>query len=222
MHIFDDGAETIMTIRGASAAGYAEEEATSGCPAPPMGAPASLVKNIEALAGIVGDLAVYHPLTVVLFGSLARYLEGCALSHAPQDIDLLVVGDDVPPAVENRDYGCPVEFVRFRDYPFRQIAKSLRYDSRPLALSKLYGNQLLHRQAHNVIAACLLLGDRYREFGIEQIEIEGREDPRDYATQRVLYGRHWWARICAYARKRRGPFRRFSDKVVQRYEFDAD
>ena len=128
----------------------------------------------------------------------------------------------VPPAVEDRDYGCPVEIVRFREYPFCQIAKSLRYDSKPLALSKLYGNQLLHRQAHAVIAACLLLGDRYRDFGIEQIEIAGREDPRDYAAQRVLHGELWWKRICAYTRKRRGPWLRFSDRLVLRYEFDAD
>lgn len=211
-----------MTIRNTDTGGRWADAAGIGCPAPPRGTPALLAEHIEALAGVVRDLAVYHPRAVVLFGSLARYLAGRVLDHAPRDIDLLVVGDDVPPVVENRDYGCPVEFVRFREYPIRQIAKSLRYDSRPLALSKLYSNQLLHRQAHNVIAACLLLGDRYRAFGIEQIEIDGREDSRDYAAQLVLYGGPWWARICAYTRRRRGPFRRFSDKVVERYEFDAD
>jgi len=211
-----------MTMRSAHQSGIAADDAMAAYPSPPKGATVSLVKNIATLADIVQDLTAYHPRAVVLFGSLARYLAGSVLDHAPRDIDMLVVGDDVPPVVESRNYGCPLEIVRFREYPFCQIAKSLRYDSRPLALSKLYGNQLLHRQAHAVIAACLLLGDRYRDFGIEQIEIAGREDRRDYAAQRVLYGRPWWDRICAYARKRRGPLRRFSDRLVLRYEFDAD
>jgi hypothetical protein len=109
-----------------------------------------------------------------------------------------------------------------RTHVLVEIARSLRYDSRPVALSKLYGNQLIKQQANRVIAASLLLGPDYRSFGIEQIEVDGLEDPRDYSVHQVLLGRAWWRQIVEFARERRGPFKRFSDKIVQRDVFVAD
>jgi hypothetical protein len=151
---------------------------------------------------------------------MARCLAGVEAEHIPSDIDLMVVGDNPPLEVEHKDYGYVVELHRFRVYQFVDIARSLRYDSKPVALSKLYGSVLAKQHARNVIAACLLLGPSYNDFGIEQIEVEAGIDRRDYSIHRVLAGRQWWDRISAYARERRGPLKRFSDKLVSQYEFE--
>jgi hypothetical protein len=172
------------------------------------------------LTDIVRDLNDHHPRVVLLFGSMARMLAGMETVHFPHDIDLLVVGDQIPVSLEKKDYGFPTEMIRMRTHTLTEIARSLRYDSRPLALAKLYGKQLTQQHAAPVIAACLLLGSAYRAFGIEQIELDGLEDQRDYSVHQVLLGRRWWRKIVAYARERRGPLRRLSDKIVQRNIFE--
>lgn len=180
-----------------------------------------LQEKLKILPRIVKDLEAYHPRAVLLFGSMARVQAGIDTEHIPEDIDLLVVGDQIPVAFEAKYYGCPTEITRMRTHTITEIARSLRYDSRPVALSKLYGNQLIKQQASNVIAASLLLGPGYRAFGIEQIEQDGREDQRDYSVHQVLLGGKWWRQIIDYARERRGPLKRFSDKIVQRDLFVA-
>lgn len=176
---------------------------------------------LDILLGIVSDLKHHHPRVVLLFGSLARMLSGVDVAQAPNDIDLLVVGDQIPLYLESKNYGFPVEMIRMRTHTLTEIARSLRYDSRPMALAKLYGNQLVKQHASPVIAACLLLGSAYRAFGIEQIELEGREDPRDYSVHHVLTGHRWWGQLVDYARERRGPLKRLSDKIVRRDLFVA-
>jgi hypothetical protein len=57
------------------------------------------------------------------------------------------------------------------------------------------------------------LGPGYAEFGIEQIEIENRMDERDYSLHRVLIGGEWWRALTSYTRERRGPWRKFSDRL---------
>lgn len=183
--------------------------------------PDDMTEKLEILSRIVKDLGDYHPRAVLLFGSMARYRTGIDTVHRPKDIDLLVVGDQIPAHFETKDYGYPTEITRMRTHTMTEIARSLRYDSRPMALSKLYGNQLIKQHASNVIAASLLLGPDYRLFGIEQIELDGREDERDYSVHQVLLGRKWWRQIVDYARERRGPLKRFSDKIVQRDMFVA-
>jgi predicted nucleotidyltransferase len=180
-----------------------------------------LQEIVKVLTEIRRDLEDFHPRAVLLFGSLARALAGLGGAQKPKDIDLLVVGDDTPATLEAKDYGYPTQIMRMRIYTITEIARSLRYDSRPLALSKLYGNQLIKRQASHIIAACLLLGPAYRSFGIEQIELDGRADQRDYSVHKVLLGEAWWRQIITYTRERRGPLKRFSDKIVQRDIFDA-
>ena len=179
----------------------------------------ALQAKLEMLPRITRELAVYHPQVVVLFGSLARHLQGMALEHAPRDIDILVVGDNVPATVAQKYEQIPLELHRFRAHSFLAIARSLRYDPRPLALTRLYSNQLAHQHARSVIAACLLLGPGYRQFGIEQIEVDGLEDERDYSVHHVLQGERWWQQVSSFARERRGPIRRFSDKIAGRDQF---
>lgn len=180
-----------------------------------------LQEKMDVLHKIVAELETYHPRVVLLFGSMARLRAGIDTSHMPNDMDLLVVGDQIPAVFETKYFGYPTEITRMRTHTMTEIARSLRYDSRPVALSKLYGNQLIKKQASNVIAASLLLGPGYRAFGIEQIEVDGREDERDYSVHQVLFGDNWWRQIVDYARERRGPLKRFSDKIVQREMFVA-
>lgn len=177
-------------------------------------------KCMAAIERLTADLRDYHPRAAVLFGSMARCLAGIGEPRVPNDIDVMLIGDNPPLGVEATDYGCKIELHRFQVYQFVDIAKSLRYDTRPVALSKLYGSVLARQHAKSVIAACLLLGPTYNDFGIEQIEVDNRLDERDYSIHRVLLGHQWWQRIMAYARRRRGPLKRFSDKIVRRYEFE--
>jgi predicted nucleotidyltransferase len=173
----------------------------------------------EIAARVCRDLTEYHPKTVVLFGSAARFLERSAPSSAPNDLDILVVCHNPPWRVQRSAYGLPVELHRYHTDDIVAVAKCLRYDSRPVALAKLYARQAIARHARGVIAACLLLGPGYNHFGIEQIDVNGLPDPRDYSVHTVLAGRSWWQRLQAYATERRGPLKRFSDQLVNRHEF---
>lgn len=175
----------------------------------------------QILAEILADLESHYPKTVLLFGSLAYRLE-IGRGPLPNDIDLLVVGNNPPFELTARDYGVPVEALVFRVEQITALARSLRYDPVFLALSKLYSKNIAKAHARDVIAAALLLGPRYGDFGIEQIEINGQLDHRDYSLHRVLSGHDWWRRLCAYARARRGPFKRWSDRLAGVENFRDD
>ena len=80
----------------------------------------------------------------------------------------------------------------------------------------------MKQHSKDVIAACLLLGPDYNQFGIEQIEIDDLPDPRDYSVHKVWHGVKWWEKLSRYAKNRRGPLKRFSDKIVRQYEFEEN
>ena len=180
-----------------------------------------LTPMLSAIERIKADLEDYHPKALVLFGSLARCLAGDPGDHLPNDVDLLVVTNNTPFLVMKTDYGCAVELHSFPVNRIVGIARSLRYDSRPVALSKLYSRVLVKEHAIDVIAAAMMLGSAYGDFGIEQIEINGIADTRDYSIKRVLMGEAWWGRLCRYACERRGPLMRFTDKIVRNYDFEG-
>jgi hypothetical protein len=167
------------------------------------------------------DVAEYYPKTVLLFGSLARWLAGVQGEKLPNDMDILFVGNTSPFMVERKDYGVPMQLNRLLVDQTVVIAKSLRYDSKVAALTKLYSKNLVKQHSIDVIAACLMLGPNYNDFGIQQIEVDGIIDKRDYSTHRVLFGEQWWDRLRAYARERRGPWKRFSDRIVFNEEFEG-
>ena len=107
----------------------------------------------------------------------------------------------------------------------RAVGRELRVallNGGTVALAIGVGVSLVFRnpQLGMVIAAAMMLGPAYGEFGIEQIEINGIIDTRDYSIHRVLMGGGWWARLCRYAAERRGPLMRFTDKMVRNYEFE--
>ncbi|MFP4348791.1 MAG: hypothetical protein ACOC23_02025 [Thermodesulfobacteriota bacterium] len=174
----------------------------------------------HAVGELTKDLTGYHPNAVLLFGSMARYLAGYSLDAVPGDMDILMVGNSVPFAVESKDYGCDIELHIFKNEEMINIAKILRYDAKPIALSKLYSKVVLKNHSRDIIAACLLLGPEYNDFGIEQIEVDSLIDRRDYSAHKILYGEKWWWYLSEYARERRGALKRFSDKIVGRYEFE--
>jgi predicted nucleotidyltransferase len=180
-----------------------------------------LAPMLSAMERIKLDIKDYHPKTLLLFGSFARCLAGEPGDHPPNDVDLLVVTNNTPFMVMGKDYGFAVELHSFTVDRIVGIAKTLRYDSRPVALSKLYSRVLAKEHAIDVIAAAMMLGSSYADFGIEQIEINGITDTRDYSIHRVLMGRSWWGRLCCYASERRGPLMRFTDKIVRSYNFEG-
>ncbi|MFO8085281.1 MAG: hypothetical protein R6U27_13285 [Desulfobacterales bacterium] len=173
----------------------------------------------DAMEMIIDDLKEHYPKAVLLFGSLARWIAGEKGDHIPNDMDLLIVGNSRPFNVERKDYGVAVQLNRLMVDQMVAIAKSLRYDSKMTALSKLYSKNVVKQHSIDVIAACLLLGSSYNDFGIEQIEVDGLIDKRDYSIHKVLMGESWWNRLRQYAVDRRGPWKRFSDRIVQHDEF---
>ena len=181
-----------------------------------------LIEHQKALALLTRDLIQEHPKALLLFGSMARYMVGQTLEHMPKDLDLLMIGGNFPAEVQARDYGTAFELHYFSVSRVVEIAKSLRYDSKAIALAKLYSKTIVINHAKNIIVASLLLGPSYGEFGIEQIEVDGLTDKRDYSIHRVLYGESWWRRLTQYARQRRGPIKRFSDKLAGVDQFEPD
>ena len=121
----------------------------------------------HALEVIAEDLKEYYPKTVLLFGSLARWLAGEIADRPPNDMDLLIVGNSRPFKVEKKDYGVSVQLNRLMVDQMVGIAKSLRYDTKVAALSKLYSKNVVKQHSIDVIAASLLLGPGYNDFGIE-------------------------------------------------------
>ena len=161
-------------------------------------------RHLQVMDQLVADLVEYHPKTIVLFGSMARHLADHRAARQPRDLDLLFVGHSMPVGLRFKRYDLEYDLQLFRVEQLTALAKSLRYDSKAVLLSKLYSGVMVRGHARGVIAACLLLGSDYRKIGIEQIEIDGRTDPRDYSVHKVLHGRAWWNGISAYARERRG------------------
>jgi hypothetical protein len=184
---------------------------------------AFLHRNKPLVKQMAADATAYYPKAIVLFGSFARCWTGMKVARLPKDVDLLIVGSNDPHDVARKNYGLKAEVFYFHTDDIITLAKSLRYDSRPVLLSKLYSKNVAKQHARDVIAACLLLGAVYPEYGIQQIDIEGRTDKRDYSAQHVLFGRQWWDALSAYARQRRGPMGRFSDKIVggDRFRFSG-
>ena len=164
----------------------------------------------------------WYPKTILLIGSMARYLLGIDRDQSPNDIDLLVVVDNPLLDFRTRPAELPIELHRYQIEEMIQIAYSLRYNAKSVALSKLYGKTVLKQHSRDIIAAALLLGPRYNDFGIEQIEIDGQTDPRDYSIHQVLYGNRWWQALSRYATKRRGPMGWLSDKLFYLDRFEGE
>ena len=171
------------------------------------------------LEDLVAKIAAAYPKTVLLFGSAVSFLEDPENHAPPNDLDVLLVCDNPLMDLEPGKSDPQVELHRFRTETVTAIARSLRYDTRAMALSKLYAKNVAAQHARDVILAAMLLGPDYNAFGIQQIEIEGLTDSRDYSKHRVLYGNTWWQRLTAWSRERRTFFQRMADKMISRDRF---
>ncbi|MEJ2040874.1 MAG: hypothetical protein P8X55_18380 [Desulfosarcinaceae bacterium] len=172
------------------------------------------------LKSIAEKMAGCHPRTILLFGSAAAFLEDPVVNPAPNDLDILLVADNPLGGISLNSFDPPIELHRFRIGEATAVARSLRYDTRALALSKLYAKNVAKQHARDVILASLLLGPSYNAFGIEQIDVDGRPDSRDYSRHRVLYGHDWWKRMSDWARERRSFFERLADKAIGADRFE--
>ncbi len=174
--------------------------------------------SVDAIIAVLAHIVAAHrpdrPKVITLFGSTVPYLDGVADTRPPNDLDILLVGDFLMASPDAPVSPLPVELHPFRTEEMISIAHTLRYSPKPLALSRLYGKAVVKQHSRNIIAACLLLGPSYRNFGIEQIDVDGLEDTRDYSRHRVLHGRDWWRRLQAFARRRRNVFEHMADKIV--------
>jgi len=173
-----------------------------------------LRRHMAALRRLTRELAAGHARSVLLFGSTARRLIGSRQDRVPADLDIIAVTNNYFPPPAEQAYGLPVQLHRFRIERMIALAAMLRYDPKPVILARLYGHNVIQGHARRVIAACLLLGPDYPEFGIQQIDIDGRADTRDYSVHQVMHGHEWWARLTAFARERRGPIKRLSDRLT--------
>lgn len=158
---------------------------------------------------VTRDILRYYPKTVILFGSAARHLQGTQ-ADAPKDIDLLHVG--AMPAIEKRSYDLPVDLFFFDTHEIIAIARSLRYLPKAAARAKMFLKDNWKGYVRADIAACLLLGPAYPDYGFLQMENE--EKHRDYSIHKVLYGAPWWQALQQYAREHRGVKGLGIDKVL--------
>lgn len=172
------------------------------------------------LRSLAERMAGCYPKTILLFGSAAAFLEDPGVNPPPNDLDILLVADNPLPDRDFEDMTPPVELHRFRIAEAIAVARCLRYNTKAVALARLYAKNVAKQHARDVILASLLLGPSYKDFGIEQIEVGGRPDARDYSRHRVLYGHDWWRRLSAWARQRRSLFERLADKAVLADQFE--
>ncbi len=175
-----------------------------------MGQPDMERSDLETLLGhITQDIIRYYPKTLILFGSAARYLHG-GMTEAPEDIDLIHVGTMSP--IDKKKYDLPVDLFFFDTREIISIARTLRYLPKAAARAKMFMKDNWKGYVRADIAACLLLGKKYPEYGFLQMEDE--EKPRDYSTHAVLHGEPWWRALQEYAQDHRGALGLGIDKTL--------
>ena len=166
------------------------------------------------LQRIAKSLASCYPKAVLLFGSTVSFLNNPETAPAPNDLDILLVSDNPLIGIGFQTIEPVVELHRFRTSEVLATARSLRYDRKAVAIAKLYAKNVARMHARDIILASLLLGPSYNAFGIEQIDVGGNLDTRDYSRHIVLCGHDWWQRLSVWARQRRRLFQRLSDRAI--------
>lgn len=158
---------------------------------------------------ITRDVIGTYPRALILFGSAARYLQN-EQTEVPEDIDLLHVGS-MPP-IEKQTYDIPVDLFFFETREMIAIARTLRYLPKAAARAKMFMKDNWKGYVRSDIAACLLLGPRYPEYGFMQMEDEDQH--RDYAIHSILHGGAWWRALQQYAQEHRGALGLGIDKTL--------
>jgi len=168
------------------------------------------MENITKILELIrADLGRHHPKAVLLFGSAARYLQN-SQKEAPQDFDVFYVAAFTP--VPSKTLPVKVDLHAYTEYELVGIARSLRYSPRFLSRAKMYMQDTWHGTLRYDIAACLLLGPSYADYGFLQMENE--KSYRDYSVHEVIFGKRWWRALQSWAQEYRGPKGLFLDKSL--------
>ena len=176
------------------------------------------MKNLKKILKLIrDDLSAHHPRTVLLFGSAARYLHKIQ-EEEPEDFDIFYVAPFTPALSET--IPVDVDMHCYTEYELIRIARSLRYSPKFLSRAKMYMQDTWHATLRSDIAACLLLGPSYQDYGFLQMENE--ETFRDYSIHEVLLGKKWWQSIQAWTQKYRGPKGLFFDKALGNDRFRSE
>lgn len=169
----------------------------------------------EIVKQIRQDYMEFYPKALIIFGSAARFLAG-AQTEAPQDIDVLFVGSIKP--FRTKQYPITHDLFFYPEDEIINIAKSLRYHPRAVSRAKMYMRDTWEGIVRSDIAACLLLGATYQEYGFLQMENEATF--RDYSVHIPIYGDDWWHSLQHYARRHRGWRGLIVDKALGLDVFD--
>jgi len=173
------------------------------------------MQNIPKILELIrADLGRHHPKAVLLFGSAARYLQK-SQKETPHDFDVLYVAAFTP--VLSKTLPVKVDLHAYTEYEFVHIARSLRYGPRFLSRAKMYMQDTWRGTLRADIAACLLLGPAYANYGFLQMENEKRY--RDYSVHEVIFGRRWWRALQSWTQDYRGPKGLFVDKSLGKDHF---
>jgi len=168
------------------------------------------MKNISKLLRLIrDDLSTHHPRTVLIFGSAVRYLQKIQ-EEEPEDFDIFYVAPFTP--VLSESIPVKVDLHCYTEYELIRIARSLRYSPKFLSRAKMYMQDTWHATLRSDIAACLLLGPTYQDYGFLQMEDE--KTFRDYSIHEVLSGKKWWHALQAWTQDHRGPKGLFFDKAL--------
>jgi hypothetical protein len=171
----------------------------------------------EIVDRIRDDLAAHHPKTILLFGSAARYLQKIQ-EEKPKDFDVFFVAAFTP--VLSKSLPVKLDLHVYTEYEILRIARSLRYSPRVVSRAKMYMQDTWHATLRSDIAACLLIGPSYQDYGFLQMENE--ETYRDYSIHKVIFGKRWWRSLQTWAQEHRGPKGLFFDKVLGSDQFKPD
>ena len=171
----------------------------------------------DILERIRDDLAAHHPKTVLLFGSAARYMQK-KQKEKPKDFDVFYVAPFRP--VLSKSLPVKIDLHSYTEYEIICIARSLRYSPKFVSRAKMYMQDTWHATLRSDIAACLLLGPSYHDYGFLQMENE--EIFRDYSIHEVIFGKPWWRSLQAWTQEFRGPKGLLFDKVLGNDQFQPD
>jgi len=173
------------------------------------------MQNItEILELIRADLGRHHPKAVLLFGSAARYLQK-SQTKAPHDFDVFYVAAFTP--VLSKTLPVKVDLHTYTEYELVHIARSLRYSPRFFSRAKMYMQDTWQGSLRSDIAACLLLGPAYANYGFLQMENEKRY--RDYSVHEVIFGKRWWRALQSWTQDYRGLKGLFVDRSLGKDHF---
>jgi predicted nucleotidyltransferase len=183
-------------------------------------------KKLEIVEDIKKELLEFNPKSIVLFGSLSRYVLGTYC--IARDIDLMYVGENDISDIVKRTEREGNNLFSIKPSDVKKTADWLRYDDLIFYIhAKLFFYSFTQKYPIEVLCK-LLIGSEYQKYGFTQRYEKGletyrggklRRDSSDLSSHSVLFGNEWWNNVCSYARQRRGPLNYVSDLIAKKNVF---